>query len=105
MEMGKTNLVHSRELTHSLNNANGGMTDNKSLIPDIPFHPGPVYRCPPKPIRPAMSNQQSSQSSPGVEDIDPNINLNFEENSPFQEDVLSKTFQRPEKYFFKSLKN
>ena len=30
----------------------------------------------------------------------PNINLDFEENSPFQEGVMSKTFQRLDKSFF-----
>ena len=72
-EMRKTNLVHSRDPTHSINNTNGRMTDNKPLIPDVPFHPGPFYRPPPKPVRPVMSNQQSSQSSPFIEDINPNI--------------------------------
>ena len=51
LEIGKTNQAHSRDLMHSINNVNGKITDNKPLIPDIPFHPGPVYRCPPKPIR------------------------------------------------------
>ena len=76
------------------------MTDNKSSIPDVPFCQGSVYRPPPKPIRPVMSNQQSSQSSQGIEDIDPNINLDFEENSPFQEGVLSKMFQKTGQIFF-----
>ena len=47
-----------------------------------------------------MSNQQSSQSSPGIEDINPNINLDFEKNSSFQEGVMSETFQRLDKSFF-----
>ena len=72
------------------------MTENKSLIQDVPFHPGPAYTPPSKPFRPVMSNQQNSQSSPGIEDINANINLDFEENS---------SFQRPDKSFFKSLKN
>ena len=29
-----------------------------------------------------------------IDKIKPNINLDFEENSPFQEGVMSKTFQR-----------
>ena len=58
IETGKTNQTHSRDLMHSINNANGKITDNKPLIPDVPFHPGPVYRPPPKPIRNDMSNQQ-----------------------------------------------
>ena len=51
IETGITNQAHSRDLMHSINNANGKMTDNKPLIPDVPFHPGPVYRPPPKPVR------------------------------------------------------
>ena len=89
---------------HSINNVNGKITDNKPLIPDVPFHPGPVYRPPPKLIIHNMSNQQGSQSSPGIEDINPNINPDFEENSPFQEGVMSKTFQRPYKSFFQEPK-
>ena len=85
---------------HSINNANRKMTNNNPLIPDVPFHPGPVYRHPPKPIRHDMSNQQGSQSSSSIEDINPNINLDFEENSPFQEGGMSETFQRLDKSFF-----
>ena len=69
------------------------MMGNKPLIPDVPFHPGPVYRPPPKPFRHNVSNQQGSQSSPGIENINLNINLDFEENSPYQEGIMSKTFQ------------
>ena len=89
---------------HSINNMNEKMTDNKPLIADVPFHPGSVYRLPPKPTRCDMSNQQGSQSSPGIEDINPNINLDIEENSPFQEGVMCETFQRPDKLFFQEPK-
>ena len=51
-----------------------------------------------------MSNPQSSQRSTNVGDINPNINLDFKENSPFQEGVMSKTFQRPDKSFFQEPK-
>ena len=47
-----------------------------------------------------MSCPQSSQSSTSAEDITPNINFDFEENSPFQEGIMSKTFQRWDKSFF-----
>ena len=46
IETGKTNQAHSRDPMHSINNMNEKMTDNKPLIPDVPFHPGPVYRSP-----------------------------------------------------------
>ena len=47
-------------------------------------------------------SQESSQSSLSVENINPDINLDFEENSPFQEGVISETFQRPDKSFFQN---
>ena len=36
--------MHSEDLTHSINNMKGKITNNYPLIPDVPFHPGPVYR-------------------------------------------------------------
>ena len=32
--------------------------------------------------------------------IDSELTTSFKENSPFQEDVISDTYQRPDKYFF-----
>ena len=93
--------MHTRDLTHSINNANGKGASNNPLIPNVPFHPGPVYRPPPKPINEDASYPQSSQSSINIENI--NLNFDFEENSPFQEGVMSETFQRPDKSFFQEL--
>ena len=79
------------------------MTHTRPLIPDIPFHPGPTYWSPPKPIRSQMpGSHEGSQSSNSAEstDIDTKINLDFEENSPFQEGVISEAYQRPDKLFF-----
>ena len=97
IETGKTNHVHTTDLMHSINNVSGKMTKNNPLIPDVPFHPGPLYRPPPKPIKPDVAYPQSSQSSASIEDINPNINFDFEENSPFQEGIMSETFLRPDK--------
>ena len=33
-------------------------------------------------------------------DSDPDINMNFEENSPYQEDVISETYQRSNRSYF-----
>ena len=90
---------------HSVNNVSGKMTNKTPSIPDGPFHPGPVYRPPPKPIKQNMSYHQSSQSSNSIKDIAPNINFDFKENSTFQEGVMSKTFQKLDKSFFKGPKN
>ena len=105
IETGKTNQVHSKDPLHSINNADEGMTHTRPLILDVPFHSGLTYRPPPKPITSNMPRgQESSQSSLSVENINPDINLDFEENSPFQEGVISETFQRPDKSFFQEPK-
>ena len=80
------------------------MINKNPLIPDVPFHPGTVYRPPCKPIKKDVSFPQSPQSSTNIEDINPNIKFDFEENSLFQEGVMSETFQRLEKTFFKACK-
>ena len=49
-------------------------------------------------------SQESSQSSLSVENINPDINLDFEDNSPFQEVVISQAFQRLDKSFFQDPK-
>ena len=48
-----------------------------------------------------MTCEQNSQN---VQNINPNINFDFEENSPFQESIMSETFQRPDKSFFQDPK-
>ena len=73
------------------------------LIPDFPFHPGPTYRLPPKPIRSNVPrSQESSQSLNSADNtnINTDINLDFEENSPFQEGITSEVYQRPDKSVF-----
>ena len=50
-----------------------------------------------------MTHSQSSQSS-NTEVNNFDINFDFEENSPFQEGIMSKTFQRPDKSFFQEPK-
>ena len=86
---------------HSIKNVDERMTYTRPLIPDVPFHPGLTYRPPPKPFRYNVpGSQESSQSSPSSQNISPDINLDFEENSPFQEGVISEVYQRPDKSFF-----
>ena len=83
---------------HSVNNVDEGMTHTKPLIPDVPFHPDPTYRPPPKPIRSNMPRSQGSSTN--SENISSDINVDFEENSSFQEGVISEAYQRPDKSFF-----
>ena len=72
------------------------MAGTNPLIPDGAFHPGQVYRPPPKPIKQNMTHAHSSQSS-NINNNNSDINFDFEENSPFQEGIMSETFQRLEK--------
>ena len=62
---------------------------------DIPIYPDPVYRPPPKPVRTSIPEILGS-----LLDIDPELNSDFEENSPFQEGVISEMYQRPDKSYF-----
>ena len=72
IETGKPNQAHSKDPMHIINNVDAGMTHTRLLIPDFPFHPGPTYRPPPKPIRSNMPrSEESSQSSSNVEDVSP----------------------------------
>ena len=81
------------------------MTHTRPLIPDVPFHPGPTYRPPPQLIRSNVPrSQESSQRSLSEDNINPDINLDLEENSPFQEGVISEIIQRPDKSFFQDPK-
>ena len=68
------------------------------MIPDAPFNPGPVLG---PPIKQNVTNAKSSQK---VQNINSDINFDFEENSPFQEGIISKMFQRPDKSFFQEPK-
>ena len=101
IETRKTNNVHSKDLTHSINNPNGKMPNRDPLIPDVPFHPCPVYK--PEPIKQNISYPQSSQSSTNIDNIKPNFD--FEENSPFQRVSCLKHFKGQTNHFFKSQKN
>ena len=78
IEKGKTNHMHTKDLTHSINNMSGKRTNNNPLIPDVPFHPGPVYRPLPKPIRQDMVYPQSLQSSTSMDYFNPKVNFDFE---------------------------
>ena len=81
--------MHSKDLADSINNTNSKMSNRDPLILDVCFHPGPVYKPLPEPIR---QNVSYPQSSTNIDNIKPNFD--FEENSPFQEDIMSETFQR-----------
>ena len=84
---GKTNSTQGTNSMHDrlINN-------NNPFMPDVPLHLDPLLK-PPK-------QQNTHENS-----HNPDINLDFEENSPFPEGVMSETFQRPDKSFFQNPKD
>ena len=99
IETRKTDHIHSTDPMHSINNVDDRIANNNPLMPDAVFYPDPILRPPSKPIKQNLTHVQSSQNS-NIKDINPNINFDFEETLPFQEGIMSKTFQRPDKSFF-----
>ena len=86
IETGKTN---SRQGTNSAHDKS--INNNNPFALDVPLHPDPLHK-------------PSTQQNTNKISYNPNINLDFEENSPFQEGIMSKTFQRPDKSFFQKPK-
>ena len=86
----------------SITNSNDEVTHRRPMLRDILFYPDPNYRPPPKPIRTPMPG---SSPSTEITDINPEINIDLEENSPFQEGVTSEIYQRPHRSFSKNLKS
>ena len=89
--------MHTTDPTHSINNANDRIVNNNPFLLDASFHLDPLLRPPKEPIKKNMTHNQNSQN---VQNINPNINFDFEENSPFQEGIMSEIFQRLDKSFF-----
>ena len=69
---GKTNSIHST------NDANDRMVNNNPFMPDVPFPLDPL-------LRPHKQQPIKQNITQNIQEIypNPNINLDFEENSPF----------------------
>ena len=57
-----------------------------------PNYPDPVMKPPPRPPDKITQNDRQINL-----DLDLEINQDFEENSPYQEGIISEIYQRPEK--------
>ena len=68
-----------------------GINNDKSFSPDVLLHPDTLHT-------PSPKQQNVDKLFPNNQDT--GINLDIEENSPFQEGVISETIQRPDKMFF-----
>ena len=87
---GKTNNPQHTSSVHDR-----GINNDKSFPLDVLLHQDPLHKHLPK-----------QQNVDKVIPINQNtgINLDIEENSPFQEGIISKTIQRPDKTFFQNPK-
>ena len=68
-----------------------GINNDKSFPPDVPLLPRSVHE--------PLQNKHNIDSP---QDVKTEINLDIEENSPFQEGVISELIQRPDKSFFQN---
>ena len=85
--------MHEQSISNSSREAiTQGMVQN--INRDIPFYPDPIYRPPPKPKENLQFLRIESKT-----DVSPRIDLEFEENSPYQEGIISETYQRPDKSY------
>ena len=89
---GKTNNLQHTNAMHDR-----GINNDKSFLPDVLLHPDPLWT-------PLPKQQNVDKLFPTNQDTSININLDIEENSPFQEGVISETVQRPDKMFFSKSK-
>ena len=91
IETRKTNSIYS---TNSMNDR---LINNNPFMPDVPFHLDLL-------LRPHKQQPIKQNITQNIQEINPNPNINydfdFEENSPFQEGIMSEMFQRPDKSFF-----
>ena len=87
---GKTNSIYSTNST-----SDRLINNNKSFMPDAPLHPDLLLGTP---------KQQTIEQNTQEINPNPDINFDFDENSPFQEGIISETFQRPDKSFFQNPK-
>ena len=68
-----------------------GINNDKSFPPDVPLLPYPLH----EPL-------QKKQNITSPNDQKPKINLDIEENSPFQEGIILELIQRLDKSFFQN---
>ena len=87
IETGKTNSAQGTNSMHDR-----AINNNNPFLPDVPLHLEPLHK-------PSSLHENTNKIS-----YNPNINLDFEENLPFQEGIISERIQRLDKSFFQNLK-
>ena len=70
----------------------------QNISRDIQMYPNPIYRHPPKPTEILLQEIPRK-----LMDLDVDINKDFEENSPYQEGVISETYHRSDRSYLEEL--
>ena len=89
MATGKTNNPQHTSAMHDR-----GINNDKSFSPDVLLQPL---------LKPLLKWQDMDKAIPNNNSS--GINLDIEENSPFQEGIISETIQRPDNIFFQKPKS
>ena len=93
IQRGTRIVTGEKNSTQGTNSAHDRLINNNNpFTPDVILNPDLLLKSP--------KQQNTHEIS-----HNPNINLDFEENSPFQEGVMSETFQRLDKSFFQNPKD
>ena len=90
LHTGKTNIPQ-----HTNTSCDRGINNDKSFSSDVLLHLDPLHT-------PLLKQQSVDKPFPTRQDT--SINLDIEENSPFQEGIISETIQRLDKMFFSKSK-
>ena len=80
IETGKTNSTQG-----TISMCDRAINNNNPFLPVVSLHPNPLHK-------PSSLHQNKNKIS-----HHPNINLDFEEDLPFQEGIISETIQRLDK--------
>ena len=67
---------------------------------EIPAYVDPIYRPPPKPSETLTQVIPRKLPDSDIDTLEQDINTDFEENSPYQEGVISEIYQGPDKSYF-----
>ena len=93
LERSKIATEKTNSQQHTSTARDRGINNDKSFPPDVPLLPRSVH----EPL-------QKKHNITSPQDMKTEINLDIEENSPFQEGVVSELIQRPDKSFFQNLR-
>ena len=72
---------------------------------EFPAYAGPIYRPSPMPTETPTKVIPKKIPVSDIDTLEQDITMDFEDNSPYQEGVISEIYQRPDKSYFKSHQN